>query len=329
MALVVSSCGDPDSFRVEGTVANNRTMNIRMVYAGDDVLNNVLTAARDGQFRFKGSAPKGSLLRVLDNDYRVLAYLYVENGDFIKLTIDPDNADALSVKGNEVSERWAEWLAGNRAMIDTGNTQKINGIVRQYVKAHPSDLLSTLLMVTLYDAGEDPVEARKLLESIDREARPTQLIGSWIEVVGRIGSAESHGKVRDIRYMDNRDSIKTFSPRNQKYALLAFSDEESGRRDSVIQEIRQIKRRFPDSKRFRLLDVSMEADTFAWRRINRTDSVKWQNAWVAGSISAPGVENLGIPRLPYFIITDSAGTQVWRGHEVSLLQTKLDSLGIR
>ena len=56
--IVLGGCSEKKFFTVEGTVEGGRTMNLRFVYVGDDNLNNVITAARDGKFVFKGVVPR-------------------------------------------------------------------------------------------------------------------------------------------------------------------------------------------------------------------------------------------------------------------------------
>lgn len=316
-AVMLAACGDSNKFKIHGTVANNATLNLRIVYFGDDNINNVLTAARDGVFEFEGSASKGQLLEVLDNDYRVLAHLYVQDGDEINLKIDASNPMHYTATGSAVNEAWTKWQADNMKTLDTRNAKAINDAVARYVKAHPDDVLSTLLMLTEFRADADPVQAQNLLASIKVEARPTYLVEGWVANVARAGEKMAKTKVLPIIYFNMKDTLETYSPKKQNYTLLAFTDDNSGRRDSIIAKMREIANKYPNRRRLAIMDFSLDNDTFTWRRNVRADSVSWTSAWAGGSVAAAGVERLGITSLPFFIVADSAGTQLYRGTSIT------------
>ena len=55
----------------------------------------------------------------------------------------------------------------------------------------------------------------------------------------------------------------------------------------------------------------------------RWDTATLQQAWAPGGIFARDVDRLAIPSLPYYIIADTAGRQIYRG---SSLAAAIDSL---
>jgi hypothetical protein len=90
----------------------------------------------------------------------------------------------------------------------------------------------------------------------------------------------------------------------------------SGRRDSILEQLRHIALH-RSAGRFDMVDFSVDSDTLVWKRSIVTDSATWTQGWVAGSISGQALAKLGIPTVPYFIVVDSAGRQVWRGQSIS------------
>lgn len=320
LALLCSACADNSKFTIEGDVAGKRTMNLRIVYPGDDNINSVLTAARDGKFTFEGNAPDGALVEIFDNDYRVLGRLYAVNGEEIKVKIDPADQFACNVKGDEISERWCRWNKENARTLGSRNAAAINALIARYIKAHKDDILSTILLISYFDASLDPEQAHALLLSINKEARPASLIDAWTAGNARVGENALKAKVLPINYLDNRDSLRVFTLKGKKLSLLAFSDQYSGRKDSIIPAIKRLR------TRVNVLDMSMDADTMSWRRSVRADSVEWSTAWAAGAIAAPGVDRLGIPSVPYFIVADSAGRQLFRGRSIKRAEALVDSI---
>lgn len=313
VCLLLTACGGAPDFKVSGTVRDGRTMNLRIVYTGQDNLNNVLTAARDGKFTFTGKAPDdgGSLVEIYDNDYRRLGLFYAENGDKIKVTVDADNPYTLTVEGNDVSERLCKWLHDNSKVLAARNAVAINAAIAKYVQANPEDIVSGLLMASLYNACVDPARATRLLESLSPEARPATLLNPRLLTDGRLAGAVHPKPVTGLHYLSSKtDSITLFNPRHNRRTLMTFSGVQDNR-DSIIDSLHSFWKRRP--ARVSVLDVRFDADTFTWRRDLRTDSVSWPSGWVAGSVANPDIARLSIPTLPYFIVVDSLGRQIYRG----------------
>lgn len=325
--LTLSGCSDNDGrFTIKGTVAGQRTMNLRMVYNGNDVTNNVLLAAREGKFEFEGHAPAdGALLEILDNEFRPLGRMLVEDGGEYKVAVNPADLYAFRAEGSELNQRWTDWVAQNRATLAKRNAGDINALVAKYVKANPTDKLSTLLLVSEYNAAADPAGAQALAKAIAKEARPDALIQSWLSANSRIDGTAAAVKVLPIKYFDRQDTISTFRPADARVNLLVFSNQYSGRKDSIVKELRRLDKKRA-AGRFAMLDVNLDGDTITWRREARNDTVTWPTAWAAGSVAAPGVDRLQVVDLPFFIVADNAGKQIYRGRSLKKAVATVDSL---
>jgi hypothetical protein len=322
IAVIVTACGDNDKFKIHGTVAENRTLNLRIVYFGNDNINNVLTAARDGVFEFEGNAKQDAIVEILDNDYRLLARLYAHNGEEYTVALNPASPRLYTVKGSAVNEAWTKWNADNINTLNMRNSKLINEAVERYVKTHKNDILSTLLILTEYDASPDPVKAQKLLQSVAPDARPAYLVESWVANVSAAGESKVKTKVLPITYIAGNDSLGTFNPKKHDYSLLVFSTSEDGRSDSIVPKLRELSRQY-SRRRLAVVDFSLDNDTFVWRRNVREDSITWTAAWGAGSVAAPGIEQLSITTLPFFIVADSAGNQIYRGPSITAANATL------
>ena len=324
LATVISGCSGPDSFEVKGHVKGDATINLRALYYVDGALQSSIFPADRGSFSFKGRAPEGAVVEILDNDYRLLGRFYAENGDEIDVTIDPKSPAAMKVeKGNEAAIRWAQWLNANAKILDGRNSKAINALVAKYVKAHPQDIVSTLIVTTVYDASADPEGASKLLSSIAPEARPTALTDAFATLLTYADTSAGKRRVSPLTLMAQGDTVTTFSPRKHRLSLLVFSDENSGRADSIVPALRRLRKAHTD-KALGIIDISLDTDTLAWQSSTRNDTATWDAAWGTGGIASAALRPLAIPRLPYFIVTDSVGSQIYRGASISQALKKID-----
>ena len=324
LSAILPGCSGPDSFEVKGHVKGDATINLRALYYVDGALQSSIFPADRGSFAFKGRAPEGAVVEILDNDYRLLGRFYAENGDEIDVTIDPKSPAAMKVeKGNEAAIRWAQWLNANAKILDGRNSKAINALVAKYVKAHPQDIVSTLIVTTVYDASADPEGASKLLSSIAPEARPTALTDAFATLLTYADTSAGKRRVSPLTLMAQGDTVTTFSPRKHRLSLLVFSDENSGRADSIVPALRRLRKAHTD-KALGIIDISLDTDTLAWQSSTRNDTATGDAAWGTGGIASAALRPLAIPRLPYFIVTDSVGSQIYRGASISQALKKID-----
>lgn len=324
LSAILSGCSGPDSFAVKGHVKGDATINLRALYYVDGALQSSIFPADRGSFAFKGRAPEGAVVEILDNDYRLLGRFYAVNGDEIDVTIDPKSPASAKVnKGSDIAVRWAQWLNANAKTIDSRNSKIINALAAKYVKAHPQDIVSTLIITTVYDASVDPEGASRLLSSIAPEARPTALTEAMATLLMYADTNAAKRRVSPLTLMAQGDTVTTFSPRKHRLSLLVFSDENSGRADSIVPALRRLRKAHTD-KALGIMDVSLDADTLAWLRSTRNDTATWDAAWGKGGIASAALKPLAIPRIPYFIVTDSVGSQIYRGASISQALKKID-----
>lgn len=318
ICLLTASCSNTSSFKIEGSVEGNANTNLRFVYAGDDVLNNVVTAARDGKFTFEGRSNEPTMVQILDNEYNPIGFFYVENGDNLKIQISGQPPRLTAIEGSEVNDRLIKWLTDNAAVVNGKDPKRLNNAIKAYITAHTDDVVSTMLLVALYDASSNPAEARQLLEKINADARPSQIADGLSMGLERVSSAEATGKVQPIEYLSYADSMTTFKPSAHKRSLLVFNGETRSRADSLMTGLRNAK-----NDGVYVLEFTLTTDTFNWHASVRQDSTSWSHAWAPGGLGAPGISRLGISTLPYFIAVDASGRQLYRGPSLTAARRAL------
>lgn len=323
LAVVATACGDSGRFSVQGTVEGGKSMNLRYVFYNGNAFAQGITAVRDGRFSFEGATMQPAMMELYDNDYRLLGRLYVANGDEIECTIDPSDPYMLRAAGNDAIERWTRWQRDNASALNAG---RADALVEKYVGEHPADVVSTLLLTSLYDTSTpDGVRrADSLLSLIEADARPMNITQSFIaQLDANLHAADT--RVRDFKARVLGKGPDTLRVADAALSVYAFSTEHSLRKDSVVPLLRELHKR-NGRRSVRVLDISLDADTTAWRRITRPDSADWTQAWLPGGIAARGIDSLAVPSLPYFIVADSTGRQLLRTPSAAALKHFVESL---
>jgi signal peptidase I len=323
LMLILAACGNDDEFTIKGKIKDNPTLNLRFVYYGQGALQTGITAANEGEFEFHGNSKRPTIVEIFDNDYRLMGRVYTVNGETIECQLDRNEVNNIKMSGNAVVEEWAKFLNKNAEGLRLRG-RIANRLVADYIKANPDNVLSSILLMTSYDASEYAVEADSLLNLIKPSARPNDLVGGYNFMIQRLVSDKALGKVVPIPYFVKGDSVRIFNPSRSELSLIALSNSDSGRPDSILPALRRLHNAASDSK-LKIIDISVDQDTMAWQRSTRQDSAKWTQGWVAGSVASPGINTLGIARIPYFIVCDSSGKQVYRGPSIKEAEKLLNS----
>lgn len=321
LMAALGACSSKSSFSVEGTLADGASINLRLVYYVGDAVHTGLVASTDGHFEFSASAPEMAAVEVYDNDYRLLARFAATDGDHIKLRIDRSNMYRNTASGNELNKAITEFYNANADILAGNNTDERNRLIADYVDNHSASPVAQFLLVTEFDAfAEDAsAQADSLMSTLAPEARAFAFADGFARL-----SAEANAStdpIAAVTFKARGNKTETFITGRQARSVIVISAADRGR-DSVLQTIRQIAKKEKDGK-LAILDLSVDADTMIWTRSIKNDSATWKQGWAAGSISGQSLGRMAVPAVPYFIIVDSAGHQIWRGRQASELLKNL------
>lgn len=324
IAVAAAACTDHDQFRISGTIEEEPTMNIRVGYYADGVYRTLITVSEKGAFEFYGSSRQPTVVEIYDYEYRLLGRVYAANGQTLDVKLARSNPYDLSVDGNETAKAWADFLRANADSLRADNA-KANDIIGRYIAANPASTVSTLLLLTSFDSAAEPLMADSLLGLIAPEARPSVLTDGYNYLLQRVVAETADEPVLPFRYMTRTDSVRSFKPADSRISLIAVSDENSKRLDSILPALRRLYKKNGKNK-VALIDLSVDSDSRDWKHSVSPDSAKWEQGWTPGGIASPGLERLAIPSVPYFIVCDSTGTQLYRGASVGAAEAYISSI---
>lgn len=315
--LLFFACTDNEQFRVNGEVKGKPSMNLRILYYSNGAYVSTVTAVRDGKFEFFCNSPQPTMVEICDNDYRPLAHLWAKNGETYEVNIDREKPYKVSVEGNDVSKRWAAFLNSKADSLSAGPTAA-NAAVANYVAGNPNDVLSTLLLLTLYDASASAHQADSLLSLIAPEARPSSLTDGYTLLLQRL-VRENNATVDSLRYISTKDIPTTFRTDSRPYTLMGFVDSDLRKtQKNMFQAIATGK----NSKKINVLDLLVSPKEFTFG----DDTLRWTRGAIPGGLASPQVDSLAIPSLPFFIVCDSAGRQLLRTPSPERARQYVDSI---
>lgn len=314
LLLLVCSCADSTRFVVNGTTPGTDNMNLRFGYDSPSGYRSGVVAVRDGKFEFSGESQVPTLVEMYEHDYTPLGQLYLVNGDKVECVVTRGKPEAIKISGTPVNERWAKFLNSNTGVL---RTPDCDSVIAAYVTAHPDDILSTLLLMTQYDARRNPAGADSLLSKIHPSARPEFLAGSFSYLLSRAYHEGTLAPVDSITYISTSNTVDALSPEGRKATVYLFTADETQRTDSIVKALVRLSK----LRGVAVADIFLSPDTLTWRRMIRNERLSgvdgtWRRGWLPGNIGAPQLQALGVTSLPFALVCDSTGAQRFRGQDI-------------
>lgn len=325
LALVASGCSKKQHFEILGEISDLGAQNVSITYYADGGLKRISTAAVDGRFSLRGESPEPTLCIVEKSDGTEIATVIAANGDKVKITGELSKLPAIKVSGNASSEKLARWVSDNTPLLLSRNTEKINRSVADFIRRNTSDVAATALLVTRFYAPGYELLADSLLSEIDIKARPIAIMQNFSIVLATQLSKRQAGDVKPMTLYLRSDTVVHYSPFASSLSLLAFrSDSRPAAHDSVGDLLKTASEQYM-RHRLRVIEFSSARDSASWKRATARDSASWEQAWVPGTVASGAIHRLAVPRYPFFIVADSAGTQLYRGSSVTDARRIIDS----
>lgn len=316
LAVALCGCSKKKQFVVQGEIEGLGAQIVNATYYAAGGLKRTTVVAADNKFAFTGEAAKPTLLTLTLGDGLQMATLVVENGDKIRLKGDVAEPYAIKVSGNSDSEKIAGWVAENADLLEKGDAAALNRSIADWVGRNKSSKAATALMVSFFRTDGFEHEADSLMGLLSSSARAQEIIQNFTgSLSAQLGEAAST-HIGPMSLYDVSDSVVSVNPRARSAMLFCFMSADRAARDSVAPRVRSLVRDYA-SPRFEAVEISAAPDSASWRESLRGDSSTWRRTWAPATVASTALRKLGIPRYPYFIVTDSAGNQTYRGSSVS------------
>ena len=316
--MIVTGCGENNKYTLKASVNGDTDATYRLITYTPRGPEMKLLASRKEIFEFEDTISVPVMVEVLSNDYTRLGLYWAEAGDEINITVDPKNFGGFEVSGTEINDRLNTWLKANKDLVGKGPSEKLNEAIAKYVGSHPDDPVSTMLMAAKWDSSIDPAETLKMWTAIDKSVRPAY-IGGDIIALAESASSGRKAVVKDISFINQKDTLELFRPVDHRVSVMAFTDETvKADRDSIAKKFKELRKEIKSEKRLKIIDYSLDNDTRMWRAAVDTDSVTYTLAWSGPGRGAVGIAELSVGQLPFFIVADSTGRQIYRGNSLTI-----------
>ncbi len=248
-----------------------------------------------------------------------MAILWAERGDKLSVNAAPKERNGLwSATGNDVTETVNAWRVAHGNIIRARASGEVNASITGYVRAHPEELASAIILLAEYDGNLDPKGLGVLWRTlrIDDDEREA-LLAAMGRMAGQL-TPTAPGVVKTLSLLSRGDTLYTFRAGvGNTGAVLMLWNSGQERREAV-RRLRAEMADTTDKKRrdMLVLDINMNADTMGWGGMAANDSLpdyverRWVRLWAPGGEQNRALQQLRLRVAPLTLIEVDAKGKV-------------------
>ena len=312
LTAIFASCSS-DSFKIDGNIANLDAQLVRVLFQADSaIVDERINVDKKGGFSFEGESAQPILVSVLNIRGETLARMVAVNGDHLKISGDAGKAMGVKVKGNRLNEDWQLFRNEHAAFYTDPNPSRLDAAIEKYVKEHPRDMLSTVLLVADYSNFSDQAKVEQMLSGIDAQARPESITEYFTSLVKGRNSTKLP-RLMTLTLAKNGSDFEEIKL-TDKVTLINLWAQPQSNRGRVIDAIAKLDEE--GNGTVKVLDVLVESDTIRWHQTIADDPKAWSHYWAPGGPLEQGLQLLGITSAPWYAVTDSTGIVLYSGPSV-------------
>lgn len=253
------------------------------------------------------------------------AVIYARRGDNLKITGEGDDVAAWNIEGNDITGLLSKWRIENLNDLRSRDTEKINGAVARFVEDNLRSGASAVLLYVYFDRRDHESEFFRLQSLLDSNVlNDTDLINSLAagDLMGDFTETPSYPSSIILHGMSGFADTLVFS--KNKATLLVFHKEKEKIGDFYPDSVKKILER---KKGYAITEIFVDSDSLGWNRHLRKDTIEslgrmWMPLGLADSVAI----EMGVRRLPYYIILDSAAKEVLRGGDSGMIMQTFENL---
>lgn len=310
LAVLMGACSS-DNFKIDGKLTGLDGVAVRIVFRGDSgIVDEWQNVDKEGRFTYQGVAANPVLVTIMNHRGDLVKALVAANGDHLKVQGDASKAiGGVKVKGNRLNEDWQLFIDEHLAFYNDPNPSRLDAAIEKYVREHPDDMLSTVLLANDYSDYSDHAKMDMLLKSIEAKARPQSLAASLTDGPTTGRKPRQVPRLMSLMLIKHGGDFEEITLTGHR-TLLSLWAMPQQQRSSLADKLQAL------DPSVSVIDILAESDTMRWHQAIASDPKSWRHYWSPGGPLEPGIQLLGITSMPWFAVTDSTGLVIYSGPSI-------------
>lgn len=242
------------------------------------------------------------------------ALIYAKKGDEIIITGENSSISRWEIKGNKTTEALSRFRLENEDAIKSGDTEKLNRIVAQYIKENPSSAAAAIILYNYFRRQEHEKEFYSLQNSLDKSIMEDEKLRNALSAADLISNMpDKYSYPQRIVLHGDGGYADTLSLSKGKVSFIMFR---GGKDSGNVLPLDSLNKLIERSKSLRMAEIYMDLDSLAWSRHVKADTVKnMKRLWMPlGTLDSVAI-SMGIRRIPYYVVLDSIRNEAYRGDD--------------
>lgn len=320
LALLLAACGnDGPAFTIKGEFDGLKESEL-LIYntaGGHETVDTV--AVKNSEFTYRGSTDElTSYYLVFPNGMEQV--IFVNGGDELAYSAKANDLRNYVVEGNEENEE----VAAFHKEVNKLGASEVRRKAAEYIKAKPQSVVSLYIFDRYFVQDEDASE-KELSEilTVLEESNPQNM--SLLAVRGKLahsGKGAIGSLLPDMRIETKTGDSLDIAKLDAPHTLILYWASWMQSPYDALDLMREVREEYNDSA-LGLISVSADTKKYRWQEYSRQDSVGIYNHCDQQAWNSPMLRELGVRRLPAYIIADSAHNIVARSYDLESLKPEL------
>ena len=252
------------------------------------------------------------------------AIAYAQRGDKLKITGENGNIDEWDITGNKITEEISEWRRKNFELLRGNNVTDINKAVSRYVEANPDSKSAAIILYVYYRRRDAEKEFYKLQLKLGKSVLDDSRLMSALQEADLFTSLpDSYSYPKEIVLAGSDGFADTLTlSKSKKSTLLIFNVSDN---DSGIIPMDSIKSLLKRNQNVGMVELFANPDSMVWQRHLKQDTIgELKRLWLPLGVSDSLAIDMGIKRMPYYVLLSPEGKELYRGDDWKEAVKKFD-----
>lgn len=320
--LLLAGCGKSEFF-LDFTLPEDLSENFDVIYYATDKKGGLtiqaVASVMKGQCSLRGVTKLPTLIYLTAKKSKIPLVIYAERGN--KITISGDSNEPLSwnVAGNDINQKLTAWREENLQTLKGANAESINKSVATFIENNPEDPVSLILLLCYFDRSVDENGYSDLMAALSSVDNKEQ----WITIAARADqmtlSAAKPARIESLALRSMQGGADTLFFDGKQPGLLMFWQNDIKNRKELMDSLKTVVKEFSDSTSRIIADINLDPDSIVWKNTIKRDSLKnVARLWAPAGLADESVMKLKVGSLPYYIVLNKKGQQIYRGSDFDL-----------
>lgn len=319
--LFLFSCGNKE-FVLEFELSEDINENFNATYYSADKQGGITVQAvasiMKGKCVLTGMTKSPTIIYLYARKFEYPLVIYVSKGEKIKIT--GDNPDPLmwTVEGNAINKDLSSWRTNHKEEFSKRDSESIDEAIANYIENNEKNPASLIILLSYFNRKEKEGEYVRLFSMLKEKSGNEKLL-KVLAISSQVDSEEYEpGRMLSLILRSNKGGNDTIRNNGKQPVLLCFWNKDSSSRRTMVDSLKNLLLEYPDSVNRVIADICFDIDSVGWKNEIRRDSLRGvYRMWAPMGNNDPELRLLKVPRLPFYIVFDKEGKQIFRGNELT------------